>query len=303
MRAKQIKLFLVVSLCILTAACSTGVLQSDAMLTSRGQQAIALEQDKRLADALVQWQILQVAYPENDRVLSNISRVTSLIEGNVEKLLSTINQRRKQSRSYNPRVDYLKVLALAPDNDIALAGLRDIELKLAYQAASQKTAAIKDSYKVKQITTRKLNEVDSFQERAERYQTQGQTRALLELTDIFLIKNPDHPQAMKYRYDSYVKLGEQELASNKIEDAVEFFDLALSVKGMDNKTLLAKNKLLKVDLSKQYYLQGVQSIKSDIDEAVVLFQTSVFYDPKNLKAQQQLNRASKIQKNLRRISG
>jgi tetratricopeptide (TPR) repeat protein len=302
-KVKQIKLFLVVGLCILTAACSTRILQSDSMLTSRQQLAVDFEQDKRLADALVQWQILQLAYPQNDMVVSNISRLSSLIEGKVEKLISDINQRKGKSSSYNPQVDYLKVLALAPDNEIALTALRGMELKQAYQAASQKTAAIKNSYKVKQITTQKLNEVDSFQAQADSYQAQGQTQALLELIDVFLMKHPDHQGAMKYRYDSYVKLGERELATNKIEDAVEYFELALSVKGMDNKALLAKNNLLKVELSKQYYLQGIQSIKTNIDDAVVLFQSSVFYNPKNLKAQQQLNRASKIQKNLRRISG
>lgn len=288
-------LFLVIS------ACSGDMTDTGTFLEARQSIAAELEKDGSYADALTQWKILKAAYPEDENIDGEISRIESLIKLKIDKLLASLSKAKKQRKKDQIGTLYLKILALEPANVRARKALRQIEWDVAYEATSLKTATIKKYFKESQIKAQRSIRTTRFMTQAQRMQKEGRQQALVKLADRFLKEYPKNNAALKYRYDALVQRGEEKVASHEFEEAVVFFQQALLKGDVGNKKLASRITALKEKLSRDYYRLGMKNFKIDIDIAVKMLQTSMSYNPGNLKAGQQLIRAIRVQKNLQKI--
>jgi hypothetical protein len=90
-------------------------------------RAEAYARDGRLADALVQWEILTLLRPESEEYREEIERVSRQIRDNVSALLRSASEARRRGQLQQAIVQYLRVLSLDRTNAAAADALRDIE--------------------------------------------------------------------------------------------------------------------------------------------------------------------------------
>jgi tetratricopeptide (TPR) repeat protein len=283
------------------AGCAVDNANKVSFLESRQKFASELEQQKHYADALMQWKILQVAYPDDPNVDDNQERLSRLIEKKVAALSSTLLKAQSNGNNSNKKLTALKMLALETANTDALDVLREMEWDISYEAASVKTATIKKKYQVKQKKSKRRGDIGRFIALAETYAAEQNSKALLDIADKFIDKFPHHQKALEFRFQALSNLGNELLAKGREEKALEYFEQALVISGVDKSSLDPKVNSIKKRLSKNYFVRGMKAFKIDINKSVELLQLSVKYNPNDHKAKQQLMKASRIQKNLNRI--
>lgn len=288
-----------IALCMLTglSACSSTQLDSNAFRNERTHLATSLEDKGHYAEALVQWRVLRTYYPNDESITNEARRLETLIAKKVELL----KRKTSASRDGKSQKIYIDILALDPNNVWAKKQLEEVEWEISLASASEKTENIKKYFVESQVKAKKSIEKNDFLSDAERLEKQKSYPSLMALSTDYLSRNPSNVAAKDYRYKALVGLGNTELRKNDEEKALVHFELALSESGNKSKSLRSKVDGIKSDLSKRYYKEGVKVFKSDIDKAVELFQTSVYYDNDNLKAHQYLARSLRMQENLKRI--
>lgn len=290
-------------LMLLLNACAVSQFEDNSFLTSRQALANELEDQSRYADALVQWKILGLRYPQNQMVNHSIARVSELIQKKVFKLKKSLPRKNGQGNGRANRLKALKILALQPNDPEALSLLREMEWEVAYEAASVKTAKIEERYQEKQQDTQRVDDLRRFISVAEKYHVEQDYEGLLSTADQFIRKFPKHQKAREFKYQALVNLGDDKFLNGQEEQAVAYFEQAIGVPGIDVLALRNRNNTIKRKLSLKYYREGLKSLKSNIDRSVELFQASLRFDPTSPKVKQQLLKAQRIQQNLRRING
>lgn len=272
-------------------------------LESRKALAAELEKDNRLAEAYVQWSALQDMFPHNSDISDKVDELQQLIDSRRDSILASIDKRKTTAKKHELQRLYLKVLALEPGNREAIGALREYERGVADSAANLKAQNIKRVFVAKKQKSQQEQDKQRFTADAGELLAKSNFSGLLQLVDRFLERYPEHQPALNYRFQALLKMGESELTAGQTEDAVEFFERALKVQSIDHSALAQKTQGIKKRLSDDYFRMGMKSFKNDIDKAVDYLQTSVSYNPDNLKAYQQLIRATRIQQNLRKING
>lgn len=301
------RISLIFGLMLMLNACVVTPFEESTFLTSRQALANDLENQRRYADALVQWKILQLRYPQNEVVNNSTTRVAKLIQQKVFKLKESISSSKDDNNGRVNRLKALKVLALDPNDNQALNLLRDAEWEVAYEAASVKTAKIEEKYQEKhqeklQITQRD-DELSRFISLAENYQVKQDFEGLLRTAEQFIAKFPKHQKALEFKYQALVNLGDEQLLNGQVEQAIAYFDKAIAVSDVDVLALRDRNNSIKRKLSQKYYREGLKLLKSNIDRSVELLQASLRFDPTSSKVKQKLLKAQRIQENLRKIKG
>jgi len=298
LKLKPGRMFLLAAMVFLSA-CASNVGLNPAFTESRQSIAQSLEKDKSFADALTQWKILKVAYPNNSHINQQINRLEKIIQLKVEKLQASLKKAEKQKNKSKVRVTNLKILALDPDNAQALRAMRHIEGQVLQYAANDKTANIKKYFAENQANAQQSIQTSQYIGKASALQSFSDRQELLTLSNQILKKYPDFKPALEHKYNVLVSLAESQIAKNDIESAVTFYQQAVKLK--DNNNLLSRTTELKNKLSQQYYQNGMKVFKSDLDKAIKLLEASLSYNPKNANAIKQLSRAIKIQKRLNEI--
>ena len=83
--------------------------------------------------------------------------------------------------------------------------------------------------------------------------------------------------------------------------ALDHLRAAMSLKPAKSDELEPIARKIRNGLSEKYYLEGKALLNSDLDQAIVMLEKAVDYDPDNALAQSNLTRARRMQYNLRRI--
>jgi tetratricopeptide (TPR) repeat protein len=90
-------------------------------------RAEAYLRDGRLADVLVQWEILALLRPESQEYRDEIERVSRQIREDVSALLRSASEARRRGQVQQAIAQYLRVLSLDRSNAAAADALREIE--------------------------------------------------------------------------------------------------------------------------------------------------------------------------------
>ena len=91
------------------------------------ERAAAHVQQRRWADALLQWEMLVLLRPEIADYRERAEATRLRIRETAEKSLALAEQARRSGNLDRAMLEYLRVLSLDRDNERAAQGLRDIE--------------------------------------------------------------------------------------------------------------------------------------------------------------------------------
>jgi tetratricopeptide (TPR) repeat protein len=91
------------------------------------EKALTLQQQRRWAEAVVEWDILVLLRPENAEYQTQQRDVKARIAKAVEEDLKSAEEARQRGDLQEASRSYLKALSLDPSNRPALAALRKIE--------------------------------------------------------------------------------------------------------------------------------------------------------------------------------
>ncbi|MEP1445355.1 MAG: hypothetical protein ABJK37_04460 [Paraglaciecola sp.] len=274
------------------------------MFEQRSPIADALEKQQRYAEALTQWKVLQIAYPDDEVVKQNIHRLELLISDSVIQQLAILDKAKASGDQKLEREVYLKILALEPNNQIAIEELRQFEWNYAYQEASSKTANIKKYFVETQQEAKISIQLNNYIEQGKQFVSDKKYQDLLQLADKFENTYPKHLLPNEYRILAYSKLGEEQQKDNNTKQAIKFYKQALkvaAVKGQKLPNLQKKTDQLSGLIANRYLKLANQVFKTDLDEAINYFEQSLKYQPNNNKARQLMQRAIKIRENLLKI--
>ena len=286
---------------VLMAGCAYNGTEFQPFLYERQQMALQLEEDGRLAESLVQWHVLQQMYPEDAFVAEEKARVSQRIDARVEELRQYLKRAEAGGDEHSLQSTYLKILALQPDNQQAFLALRASEKGRADSAALLKATNIKRRHVAQKKKSKKSSDAQQFLLKANSLLSKDNLQGLLQLSEEYLRKYPASAKAQDFRYQALVALGNKELENNEPEEAVELFDMAMDINSADHSKLAEKTAAIKRQLSNDYFRKGMRNFMTDIAKAVEYLQASVFYNPMNLRAKEQLIKATRIQINLRKL--
>ena len=282
--------------------CANNPIEMRSFIEVRQPLAEQLEADRRYADALQQWQILAIVYPENEQIEDNIARLNHTIAIQVKKLRSASNEYLKAKDNHNYQHTNLKILALQPNDAEAKKALQEIEWENAHDAASEKTAAINEYIQQSQKKAKKSIRKSQYQTSATALLKNKKYAELLSLSEKYLVEQPTNELARVNLFESLRGLGDIKLAAGQKEQSVPLFEKALLVNTSANKKKVANQvKKIKQQLSDEYYRAGLVQFKTNIDDAIQSFERAQFYNPENYKAVQQYSRAKTIRENLMKI--
>ena len=242
-------------------------------MESRKQQAIELEKKKHLADALLQWQIVSAANPEDQDARQAIVRLESAIRARLDSIREQV---KKPSPPEQLRILHLKTLALQPGNQEAIAALKKLEWTTADQAASDKSASMANWQRKPAISVPRNTPQVAPSPKA------SQTSSSTNLA----------------QFNRLLDLAEQSLRDQRWEHAGE---LLLQASDLSQSDASGRLITMKKQLSQQYYALGMRVFTSNLEQAIDDLQTSLWFDPDNIKARIQLSRASKMKQNLEEI--
>ena len=300
----MIKKITSVTALILCCSCSTNLLDNNALIEDRSPIAQSLESKQQYADALTQWKIMQAAYPNDPVINGQVSRLESLISGLIIQQLAVLDKAKSAGNKKLERKVYLRILALEPNNDIAIQELRKFEWQFALEEASSKTETIKQYFVESQQKAKQSIQLTQFLEQGDQFSQDKKFKRLLQLADKFERAYPSHPQPNKYRILAYTKLGDAQQKQNNPESAIDYYQQATEVADIDGKTLSnlrKKSEQLKGTLANRYFKLASKVFKTDLDAAIKYFELTLKYQPKHNKAQQLKLRAITMRDNLNRI--
>jgi len=287
---------------VFLAGCGSQSEQISPVLESRSPLASTLQEQGKYADALIQWQIILTANPDDPFIESRINSLQELISNKVDKLFKIAEKARSTEDEKLERKAFLQILALDPNNISAIDALRKTEWQIAMEKANSKTQTIKEYFVESQAEAQRSILLTRFREKGERY-TQGKKyTSLIKLANEFEIAFPDAKEPQNWRFYSYSKLADQSVSANKIEQAITYYDMAIETANKGSAlSLVNKNKKLRKQVSDQHYKLAMRHFKSDLNKAIELLSKSVSIYAGNVKAKQQLAKATKIRENLIKI--
>ncbi|WP_339719618.1 hypothetical protein [uncultured Paraglaciecola sp.] len=300
----MIERIICVTLLVFCSSCSTNFIDSRALFEQRSPIANSLEDQQRYAEALTQWKILQIAYPNDEMVKEHILRLELLISDKVIQQLAVLDKAKASADETLERKVYLKILALDPNNQIAMEELRKFEWKFAIQEASSKTANIKKYFVETQQEANISIQLTKYLEQGEQLIHDRKYKELLQLADKFEDSYPTHLEPNEYRILAYSKLGEGQQKQNKTKEAIEYYQQALdlaALKGDNLPNIRKKTDQLSSLIANRYLRLANQVFKTNLDEAINYFEQSLKYQPNNVKTRQLMQRAIKIRENLLKI--
>jgi hypothetical protein len=267
--------------------------------------AQSLEQQGRLHDALIQWQIMQTLYPRQSNVGDERQRLENAITRQKQLLLQQLadyDDAASDNDIAAARTLKLKILALTP-NDIAIKeSLREIVWDDALEDVSEKTENIVKYFEENQVKAQRSIELTNLLERGKAFIKDKKFQGLLQLSDKLEALSPKHEKVNEFRYLAYTSLGEQQLQQNAPLLAIERYKQALPFAQPNDKQLLNKRLMeMRKSEAEAYYEQGLKMFNQDLAAAITNFQTALELNPSHPKVKQQLLQAQRIQENLMKI--
>jgi tetratricopeptide (TPR) repeat protein len=272
-----------------------------------------------LANALIQWKILNAKYPGNPAYRKQIIRTKKLIDKRSAEHLTTAKAAFNTGNYQQAKFEFLKVLALNPQNNVPLPYLRDIEhVQLAtiqlvklerMQQRKQEEAASKtkleasaatEAYDETQVTSDQEEEryylalgIDLFQH--------GDYEGSASEFEKYLNSYPEDQKAKNYLSQAYQELGNNFDRKGTLINALELYEKSNALNPGQNAEVTQKIDAIKKQLAEEYYQKGLRIYRTDIDQAIVYLRDALSYDPQHANARFHLNQAMRMLKRLKEL--
>jgi tetratricopeptide (TPR) repeat protein len=255
-----------------------------------------------LAAAAIQWHIVVLLAPDESRYRREQEAVNSAITQGVREQLRLGNAALKSGDNDRATQAMLRALALDPDNIDASKALRDID--------RQRMARIQGdrAQKLRPVDVAALKSGAS--EASAQYDIE-QPLEMLRAGDIngglrelraYVAANPGN-KAARQRIGIAVADRARDLqAKGSREQAYQLYEQAVALRGESTPDWTAQMQILRKALSEEYYSSGERAYRTDMALAIKQWETSLKYDPQNLKASSRLRDARAAAEKLKNIA-
>ena len=255
-----------------------------------------------LAAAAMQWHLVVLLAPGDPKYRRELDSVNAAIRQGVREQLQAGNAALKSGDNERGTQAMLRVLALDPANDEAAKALREIDRQRISRIQGDRaqklrpvdTAALKSGA----AETGSLYDVEQPLEMLRAGDVNGGLRELRAYVDA----NPGN-RASRQKIGAAVADRARELQSKgSREQAYLLYEQAVALRGETTPEWTAQMQALRRALSDEYYSSGERAYRTDVALAILHWETSLRYDPQNLRASTRLRDARAAQEKLKHIA-
>ena len=254
-----------------------------------------------LATAATQWHLVVLLAPDEQKYRSEQEAVNAAIRQGVREQLQIGAAAQKSGDNERATQAMLRVLALDPGNDEAAKALRDIDRQRISRIQGERAQKLRpvDMTALKSGVSEAsaLYDLEQPLEMLRAGDVNGGLRELRAYVDA----NPGN-RAARQRIGTAVADRARELQiKGSREQAYTLYEQAVALRGETTPEWTAQMQSLRKSLSDEYYSSGERAYRSDMALAIKQWETSLRYDPQNLKATARLRDARAAQEKLRNI--
>lgn len=274
-------------------------------VVTRKQQAIRLAEATDYRAALIQWKILRTLQPDEAEYATRIRDLEELISREIQSLAAEGKSAAAQDNQSAAKHAWLSVLALDPNNQMALQVLRAIEEQRVKTIQANNTAQVKKMALAKNgdRTTDEKNQADYYLEMGMHLFDQRDWQGSQREIEKYLAAYPDDAKARSTLAKVHQNLATDLEKEGQLETAARHLDQAKALDKKIGKTEAARSQKIKKALGEQFYQEALRLPRDNLDEAIALLRKAVSYDPDHIKAQGRLTKTLQMQKKLKAISG
>lgn len=273
-----------------------------AFVTAKKQLAKDLELKGKLVEARREWRYVSAADPKDEESRTHIADLTETLDARRAEYLKEGDAALAKGQNRQAQAAFLKMLALDPGDEDAVARLRKIDRTLALGNQGKKDKEAMTDYRA--TVAREQDTSEEFEAQVNVPLKKGDYRKVIDISDQFLKRNPDSKSATGYRKSAYMNLIDESRAKGRYRDALTYLDTVSEVADEGEKPAIEeKAKAVRIELASQLYSAGLSVMNTNLPKAVEQLAEAVSLDPDNWRYKQSLNQARKMQENLDRIGG
>jgi len=255
-----------------------------------------------LATAATQWHLVVLLAPDEQKYRGEQEAVDAAIRQGVRDQLQIGAAAQKSGDNERATQAMLRVLALDPGNDEAAKALRDIDRQRISRIQGERAQKLRpvDMTALKSGVSEAsaLYDLEQPLEMLRAGDVNGGLRELRAYVDA----NPGN-RAARQRIGTAVADRARELQiKGSREQAYTLYEQAVALRGETTPEWTAQMQSLRKSLSDEYYSSGERAYRSDMALAIKEWETSLRYDPQNLKASARLRDARAAQEKLKNIA-
>lgn len=282
-----------------TGPSETAAISKIVSTTDREKLAQSWTAQGRLADALTQWKILRAIDPDNPMYERQESKLDELIKSKAADYVRAGTAAQAKDDKQSARARFLAALAIDPSNTDALEELRRLEFDRVWRVQVAKLDKLKESAG---RTSASASEQERFYfELAALMFRQGDYSGTVREMQKYLNSYPGDAQAKKLMADAYAKLAASQREQGQLQGALSSLEQARRFGG-DAAPVKKKDETeMRNALANEYYEKGLRLQRTDLAQAIELYEKALEYNPNHTKAQTKLRDAKRMQKNLESI--
>ena len=255
-----------------------------------------------LATAANQWHIVVLLAPDEPAYRREQEAVNAAIRQGVREQLAIGNAAFKNNDNDRATQAMLRVLALDPENDEAAKVLREMDRQRMTRIQGDRTQKLKpvDINALKSAPAEAAAAYD-LEQPLEMLRAGDVSGGLRELR-AYVDANPGN-RAARQRIGAAVADRAKELQNKgSREQAYQLYEQAVALRGDATPEWNSQMQSLRRALSDEYYSNGERAYRTDVALAIKQWETSLKYDPQNLKASARLRDARAAQEKLKSIA-
>ncbi len=262
-----------------------------------------------LATAAVEWHIVVLLAPDEPKYRQEQDAVNAAIRQGVREQLQIGNAALKSGDNDRASQAMLRALALEPNNDEAAKALREIDRQRIAKIQIDRAQKLRpvDVNALKAPSSAAANAATEavalydLEQPLEMLRAGDVNGGLREL-HAYVDANPGN-RAARQRIGNAVADRARDLAGKgSREQAYALYEQAVSLRGETTPEWTAQMQSLRKGLSEEYYSNGERAYRTDVALAIKQWETSLRYDPQNLKASARLRDARAAQEKLKNIA-
>lgn len=284
-----------------------------ASIAEHEKSALREEAAGELLAASAQWHVLSLLAPEQERYRAQLTAVRTRVRKTAAESLASGLAAYRRGDLETASNALLGVLALSPDEQEAQKVLREIERQRISAIQAERAARFKANYGSTPLgvaaaskTARPVAENDSGAQAYELEQslelfkagdTEGGLRDMRRYATAYPGDTRGRERLSEAVYRRAMELDER----GKREAALTLLEQAGAVRGSTPPAWSSQSLAIRKALSRDYYEQAWRAYRTDVQQAIRLWETSLRYDPQNTGSALKLQEARRMQESLRRM--
>lgn len=255
-----------------------------------------------LAAAANHWHIVVLLAPGEALYKREQEMVNAAIRQGVREQLQAGNAALKAGDSERATQAMLRALALDPDNDEAAKALREIDRQRISRIQGDRAQKLR-SVDINALKNGPADAAATYDlEQPLEMLRAGDVSGGLRDLKAYVDANPGN-RAARQRIGAAVADRARDLqAKGSREQALQLYEQAGALRGESTPEWNAQMQVLRKGLSEEYYSNGERAYRTDVALAIKQWETSLKYDPQNLKASTRLRDARAAQEKLKNIA-